>query len=140
MKHLLQIAFDSKRRAGNIMLEFAIGSSLLVAAFAGTFQFGYTFYAYNKLATAVNDGARYAALRPYNSTTTTPKADFLLAVQNPDIRTTAGAVQEAARSAEYFWEPSRIFWTFFSTIATDADIVERVRNACSRRNSCSSCW
>jgi Flp pilus assembly protein TadG len=64
------------------MLEFALGSSLLLAAFGGTFQFGYTFYQYNSLATAVSDGARYASLRPYNSTTTTPKDDFKLAVQN----------------------------------------------------------
>ena len=64
------------------MLEFALGSSVLLAAFGGTFQFGYTFYRYNSLATAVNDGARYASMRPYNSTTTTPKDDFLLAVRN----------------------------------------------------------
>jgi Flp pilus assembly protein TadG len=83
MKHLSNRVFHSRRgRAGNIMLEFALGSGLLVAAFGGTFGFGYTFYQYNSLANAVNDGARYASLRPYNSTNTTPKADFLLAVQN----------------------------------------------------------
>ena len=64
------------------MLEFALGSSVLLAAFGGTFQFGYTFYRYNALQTAVTDGARYASVRPYNSTTTTPKDDFLLAVRN----------------------------------------------------------
>ena len=69
-------------RAGNIMLEFAVGSGVLVAAFAGTFQFGYTFYSYNKLAAAVNEGARYAALRPCDSTTTTPSAAFSTAVEN----------------------------------------------------------
>ena len=45
------------------MVEFALGSSLLVAAFTGTFQFGYTFYVYNNIETAVNNGAKYAALR-----------------------------------------------------------------------------
>src|SRR5260370_5237497 len=83
MKHLSTKLFHSRSgRAGNVMLEFALGSGLLVAAFGGTFGFGYTFYQYNSLANAVNDGARYASLRPYNSTTTTPKQDFLLAVKN----------------------------------------------------------
>jgi Flp pilus assembly protein TadG len=83
MKHLLTRGFHSQRgRAGNIMLEFALGSGILVAAFGGTFVFGYSFYQYNSLANAVNDGARYASLIPYTSTTTTPKPDFLQAVQN----------------------------------------------------------
>ncbi len=54
----------------------------MLAAFCGTLQYGYSFYRYNSLATAVNEGARYASLRPYNSTNTTPSGDFLLAVQN----------------------------------------------------------
>jgi Flp pilus assembly protein TadG len=83
MKHLL-IGFlnRKRRRAGNAMIEFALGSTVLVATFGGAFEFGYTFYRYNTLVTAVNDGARYASLRPYNSTNMTPKADFTLAVQN----------------------------------------------------------
>ena len=67
------------------MLEFALASSVLLAAFGGPFQFGYTFYRYNTLATAVSDGARYASLRPYDSTTTTPKSTFLSAVQNMGV-------------------------------------------------------
>jgi Flp pilus assembly protein TadG len=83
MKLFFTRVFHSQRgRAGTVMLEFALGSSLLVAAFGGTFEFGYTFYQYNSLANAVSDGARYASLRPYNSTTTTPSPDFLLAVTN----------------------------------------------------------
>lgn len=83
MKSLRQGIMNLKRgRSGNIMLEFAVGSGVLVAAFAGTFQFGYTFYSYNKLATAVNDAARYAALRPYDSTTGTPSPAFSAAVEN----------------------------------------------------------
>jgi Flp pilus assembly protein TadG len=82
-KHSFTKVFHSRRgRAGTIMLEFALGTGLLVAAFGGTFVFGYTFYQYNSLANAVNDGARYASLIPYASTTATPKADFLQAVQN----------------------------------------------------------
>jgi Flp pilus assembly protein TadG len=69
-------------RAGNAMIEFALGSGILVAAFAGTFQFGYTFLQYNNLENAVARGARYASLYPYDSTTTTPSALFLGNVKN----------------------------------------------------------
>src|SRR5690242_12881656 len=73
-----------RRRAedGNVMLEFAIGASMLVATFSGAFEFGYDFYRYDTLATAVSNGARYAALRPYDSSTTTPSSAFKTAVQN----------------------------------------------------------
>ena len=69
-------------RAGNAMIEFALGSGLLVLAFVGTFQFGYTFLQYNNLENAVARGARYASLYPYDSTTTTPSALFLSNVKN----------------------------------------------------------
>ncbi len=83
MRRLLQKMVAAKRcRAGNIMVEFALGSAFLVAAFVGTFQFGYTFYQYNTLATAVSDGARYASLRPYDSSNATPSNAFRSALQN----------------------------------------------------------
>jgi Flp pilus assembly protein TadG len=69
-------------RRGNIMIEFAIGAGVLTSIFAGTFQFGYTFYQYNLLNNAVGNGARYASLRPYDSSTSTPSAAFKQAVQN----------------------------------------------------------
>jgi Flp pilus assembly protein TadG len=64
------------------MLEFALGASVMIAAFAGTFRFGYTFYQYNALKNAVNAGARYASLRVYDSRTSTPSEPFRLAVAN----------------------------------------------------------
>src|SRR5260370_9699767 len=72
----------ASKRSGNIMVEFAIGSSVLLAIFTGTFQFGYTFLQYNNLENAVARGARYASLIPYDSATTTPSAGFQMAVQN----------------------------------------------------------
>ena len=54
-----------KRQGGNAILEFAIASALLFPLMAGTFQFGYTFYAYNLLQSAVANGGRYAAYRTY---------------------------------------------------------------------------
>lgn len=72
----------ARKRNGNVILEFAIGSGVLVAAFTGTFQFGYTFLQYNNLENAVARGARYASVVPYDSATSTPSAAFQTAVQN----------------------------------------------------------
>jgi Flp pilus assembly protein TadG len=72
----------ARNRAGNVMVEFALGSGILVMAFVGTFQFGYTFLQYNNLENAVARGARYASLIPYDSTTTAPSAAFSSAVKN----------------------------------------------------------
>ena len=69
-------------RSGNTLLEFAIGSLLVVPAFVGTFQFGYTFFRYDTLESAVNSGALYASLAIYESSTTTPTSALLAAVRN----------------------------------------------------------
>ncbi len=71
-----------RRQGGSAIVEFALGSFILVFVFTGTFEFGYTFYIYNNLQTAVNNGAKYAALRPYEPTSATPEACFKTAVQN----------------------------------------------------------
>lgn len=63
-------------------MEFAIGAGVLASVFIGTFQFGYTCYQYNALVNAVNAGARYASVRPYDSTTTTPSTAYSTAVKN----------------------------------------------------------
>ena len=83
----------ARDRAGNIFVEFALGSGILVMAFVGTFQFGYTFLEYNNLENAVARGARYASLIPYDSTTTAPSAAFSSAVKNMVLygSSTAGA-------------------------------------------------
>jgi len=49
------------------MVEFAISFGLLMTAFAGVYQFGYTFYLYNSLESAVRDGARYASVASYDA-------------------------------------------------------------------------
>jgi len=58
-------ARSSKR--GSAIIEFALSAAVLVPCLAGTFQFGYGMYSYNRLQGAVNEGARYAALRTYRS-------------------------------------------------------------------------
>ena len=71
-----------RNRSGNVLVEFAVGSGVLVAAFTGTFQFGYTFLQYNNLENAVARGARYASLVPYDSADTNPSTAFKTAVKN----------------------------------------------------------
>lgn len=51
------------------MLEMTVAASIMLALLAGTFRFGYTFYAYNQLVTSIGNGARYAAQRTYRSAT-----------------------------------------------------------------------
>ena len=71
-----------RRRKGSAIVEFAAGSGLLMAVFSGTFDFGYTLIQYNRLETAVAQGARYASVVPYDSPTATPSTAFLAAVRN----------------------------------------------------------
>jgi Flp pilus assembly protein TadG len=75
------------------MVEFALGSGIMLAAFTGTFRFGYTFLQYNNLQNAVARGARYASLVPYDSLTSTASTAFTTKVQNMVLygSTTAGA-------------------------------------------------
>jgi len=54
-----------RRERGHAMLELAISAGVMVSCLVGTFQFGYTFYTYNQLVTAVGNGARYAAQHTY---------------------------------------------------------------------------
>jgi hypothetical protein len=53
------------RERGHAMLELAISAGVMVTCLVGTFQFGYTFYVYNQLVSAVGNGGRYAAVRTY---------------------------------------------------------------------------
>lgn len=53
-----------RNQRGHAMLELAICAGVMVACLSGTFQFGYTFYVYNQLLSAVGNGGRYASIRP----------------------------------------------------------------------------
>ena len=71
-----------RERRGNALVEFALSFGLLFAVFAGVFQFGYMYYVYNTLESAVRGGARYASVRVYDSATSSPSAAYLTAVRN----------------------------------------------------------
>ena len=82
---------------GNAIIEFALSFGLFFAVFSGVFQFGYAFYLYNSLESAVRSGVRYASLRTYDSATATPSAAYLTAVQNMVVYgDPAGSGQSAA--------------------------------------------
>jgi hypothetical protein len=57
----------NNHRRGHAMIELAACAGLMVACLAGAFQFGYTFYVYNQLVSAVGNGARYASARTYRA-------------------------------------------------------------------------
>lgn len=54
---------------GHAMLELAVCAAVMVSFLAGTFQFGYTFYIYDQLVTAVGNGGRYAGQRTVRTAT-----------------------------------------------------------------------
>jgi len=56
-----------QHQRGHAMIELAVSAGVMVACLAGTVQFGYTFYIYNQLVTAVGNGGRYAAMRSYRA-------------------------------------------------------------------------
>lgn len=67
---------------GNAMVEFALAFGLMFPVMAAVFQFGYSYYIYNSLQTAVRSTARYAATRTYDSATDAPSDSYLTAVKN----------------------------------------------------------
>lgn len=71
-----------RRIRGNVIVEFALASSILLPMMTGCFQFGYAYYQYATLETHVRHAARYASLLAYTSTNSTPRDSYRLAVAN----------------------------------------------------------
>lgn len=71
-----------RRQRGNALIEFALAFGFLFPILTGTFQFGYAFFVYNQLQNAVRQGARFAALKTYDSASATPSTAFLDSVKN----------------------------------------------------------
>ena len=59
----------ARQQRGHAMIELAFSAAVMMSCLAGTVQFGYTFYAYNQLVSAVGNGGRYAATRTYRAAT-----------------------------------------------------------------------
>jgi hypothetical protein len=64
------------------MIELAVSAGVMVACLAGTVQFGYTFYIYNELVSAVGNGGRYAAMRTYRAGAPSEVAKGKTAIRN----------------------------------------------------------
>ena len=62
MRHRRQ----DKKQKGSILVEFAVGATVIVTLFAGIFQFGWSLLIYNNLMTSVTNAAIIAAQRDYN--------------------------------------------------------------------------
>ena len=71
-----------RSRSGIAVIEFMLGSGVLLATFFGTFEIGYALIQYDRLQTAVAQGARYASLVAYDSANSTPSSGFQSAVKN----------------------------------------------------------
>ena len=95
---------QDKKQKGSILIEFAVGATVIVTLFAGVFQFGWSLLIYNSLMTSVTNAAIIAAQRDYNLSDT---AGFQSDIKNmvvygdlgaggvkvaPDIRTSDVAV------------------------------------------------
>jgi len=55
------------RRRGSGLLEFGVAIGLLWLLFAGVYQFGYSFYLYNKLQLSVSNAAMFASMAIYDA-------------------------------------------------------------------------
>lgn len=60
-----------KRQRGSTLIEFAIGMTMLVTAFGGVFQFGWSLLIYNNLLTSVTNAAIMAAQRDFDQSSPT---------------------------------------------------------------------
>jgi Flp pilus assembly protein TadG len=79
------------------MLEFAVSAGVLIPCLAGTFQFGYGLYTYNKLQSAVDEGGRYAAIRTYRTLAGTTDTDKVkLAIKNVVVYGTPSPTDSSA--------------------------------------------
>jgi Flp pilus assembly protein TadG len=67
------------KQKGSILVEFAVGSTVVVTLFAGVFQFGWSLLLYNNLMTSVTNAAITAAQRDYNIS---DPADFTDDIKN----------------------------------------------------------
>jgi len=63
------------RQDGTAMVEFALGIGLLWLLFSGIYQFGYSFFLYNKLEASVANAAMFAAQYPYDTANTSKFTD-----------------------------------------------------------------
>ncbi len=83
---------------GGVLLEFALGSLILVPMLLGTFSFGLAMRDYHTLQTNVRNAARFASLQDYDSLTGTPSPRYLQRVRNMAVYGNPGGSGSPATS------------------------------------------
>lgn len=108
-------------QSGHAMLELALSAGVMTACLAATFQFGYAFYVYNELVTAVGNGGRYAAQRTYRAATPQDVEKGREAIRNMvvygDSRPVPGAIAAAPGLTP---EQVRVEWRLAASGAPEA--------------------
>lgn len=74
-----------RRQKGNVTIELALAIAILIPLFVGVIRFGMACFYFGELQNAVRTGARFASYRTYNSSTSTPAADWTDAVKNVTV-------------------------------------------------------
>ncbi len=78
---MLTKTIPGRSRLGSAAIEFALSYLLLWAVLGAVFQFGYAMYAYDRLASAVDGGARYASRVDFDE----PAHNFVTQVKNMTV-------------------------------------------------------
>ena len=114
-----------QNQRGHAMIELAISAAVMVSCLGGTVQFGYTFYIYNQLVTAVGNGGRYAAMRTYRADTEKGRAAIRNMVVYGDARPAPDAPPQVANLKP---EQVQVDWVMDDSgtrpVAVDVSIVD----------------
>ena len=70
MAKMRNICDGKKSQRGNVIVEFALGWSLIWLLFSGLYHYGYSFYVYNMLQTSVANAAQLASQLNYDTSAT----------------------------------------------------------------------
>lgn len=106
------------------MLELALSASVLVPCLAGSFQFGYGLYTYNRLQSAVDNGGRYASIRTYRGLNgVTDQTKMKLAIQNVAVYGTPSPANGAVPIVPGLTSDKvNVSWTYTSGVPTAVSI------------------
>lgn len=109
-----------RNQRGHAMIELAVCAAVMVSCLAGTFQWGYTFYIYNQLVTAVGNGGRYAAMRTYRGASAADLEKARAAIRNMVVYGDARPTDSAPVVANLRPEQVEVAWVKDNTGAPTA--------------------
>jgi Flp pilus assembly protein TadG len=118
----MRMPLRNRRRKGNAFVEIALAFSVLMPVMGGTYQFGYAFYQYNNVESAMRNAARYAAYRTYNGTGSTPPSAFTTAVRNMAVYGSPAPAQGAPKIANIDPNNISVIMTFTSGVPSRVQV------------------